>query len=312
MSFQISARAKCVVDMSAMPPSLLITPCPFIPDTASAPPGGANAFGVLPTDMTPFVPTTVNELSATNGEVHTAGPKKIRRARPEMKKLTLDLSVNTDAYRADNKAAADAVLAITSHALKRENLLSLVGDALSVVDDEGVVDLAQICRVQGVLGRTPPHKSKTSLLANAVAASSRWEITSNEVRATLVARTAGLAAKHPGGVEVGLTEQLRSLAWDDPALAHAIVQDEDVIDTLRDMTTTLRDNPTNPGKDANWSLQNLLLDLGLARQGGAPAKTVESARIMARRGLDRLDRLCGGLFASEEHRFYNRVTFESF
>ncbi len=128
----------------------------------------------------------------------------------------------------------------------------------------------------------------------------------------LVARVATLAAQHPVGIEAGLTEQLRSLAQDDPALAHAIIQDKDLIDGLRDMTISLRDNPSNPAADANRHLSYLLYDLGVARQGRSPAKTVESARIMARRGLDRIDRICGGLFASKEHRFYDRVAFESF
>lgn len=252
-----------------------------------------------------------SETVSTSTEAEALSPKKPRRPRKGLKELSLNLTVATDAYGANNKAIADAVLAITLPALRHDALLRRVNDALSEVDDEGIVDIAGRCLVLGILDGTPPCSATPALLANAVAASSWLEVTTNEVRATLVARAAAVASKDPVGVEAGLKEELRTLAFRDPALAHVIVQDEYVIDTLRDMTTSLRDNPSNPGADANRHLSYLLYDLGLARQGSSPAKTIEAARMMVRRGLRRIDRICGGLFASGKHRLYDRLAFES-
>lgn len=258
-------------------------------------------------------------LADLNTRVHLAGDeqtsdeappaKSRRRSRRVMAELNILAAVSTATFRADNKAVADAVLKIASPALDHAVLIRRVHNALAS-DDEGVVHFAPRCLVLGVLDGTPAHHARASVLANAVAAASWLEITTNEVRAALVARTAAMAARHPGGLEKGLAEQLCGLAADDPALAHAIVQDEDILDELRDMALWLQHNPSNPGANANQHLSNLLYDLGLARRGSAPAKTIEAARMMARRGLSKVDRICGGLFASRAHRLYDRVAFE--
>lgn len=237
--------------------------------------------------------------------------KSRRRARRVMAELSILAAVSTAMFRADNRAVADAVLKIASPALDHAALVRRVHNALVVEDDDGCVSFGVRCLVLGVLDGTPPHVAKPSVLANAVAASSWLEITTNDVRAMLVARTATMAARHACGVERGLAEQLCGLAVHDPALAHAIVQDEDILDELRDMALWLQHNPSNPGANANQHLSNLLYDLGLARRGSAPAKTIEAARMMARRGLSKVDRICGGLFSSPAHRLYDRVAFES-
>lgn len=260
----------------------------------------------LAASTTPVDPAA-DEPSSDDDELPS---RRLRRARRAMAVLNIVMGVSTATFRADNQAIADAVLKTTSTALGQAALIRRVHNALVVEDDDGCVNFGVRCLVLGVLDGTPPHAAKPSVLANAVAASSWLEISTNEVRAMLVARTAAMAARHPGGIENGLTEQLCGLAVHDPALAHAIVQDEDILDELRDMALWLQHNPSNPGANANQHLSNLLYDLGLARQGNAPAKTIEAARMMARRGLSKVDRICGGLFSSPAHRLYDRVAFE--